>query len=292
MAYTPPTLPYLGPVAHSSGTGNLPIARIVIHCTVGTDGGNANGTAAYFRTAAAGGSAHYITDPGKAIQCARDNVVCWHAPPNPHSLGIEMECSLANQGKGHWTLPNHVAMMRITAKLVAQKCIQYGVPIVRLSVADLRAGKHGICGHNEVSLAFGQSTHWDPGPYFPWVAFIAMVQNEAKLINGTAGDQPMSAAEVQQILTAMAGYEATAGAEGMRYAALQNDTNDIQAKVADLTTALGALDARTDTRDTLAGQRWSQTQDAVTAIRADLAALTAAVQALIPVVPPVVPPKA
>lgn len=178
MAYTPPALPYYGPVAHSSGTGNLPINRIVIHYTAGNDGYGAQGTARYFRDPNASGSAHYITDSDESIQCAHDNVVCWHAPPNTHSLGIEMECSGANGAKGHWVLASHIAMMHRTALLTAQKCLQYGVPVVKLSVADLRAGKRGVCGHVDVSLAFGQSTHTDPGPYFPWVQFMGWVHEE------------------------------------------------------------------------------------------------------------------
>lgn len=230
MTYTPPALPYYGPVYHSSGNGNLPLTRIVIHCTAGSDGKGAQGTAGYFRTAASGGSAHYITDSDEAIQCAYDTVVCWHAPPNMHSIGIEMCCSLTDRGQGHWTLASHVTMMHITAKLTAQKCIQYNVPIRRLSVAQVAAGERGITGHNEVSLAFGQSSHWDPGEYFPWPLFIAMVQSEANIITGT-GDQPMSAAEVQQILNVLAGYESSAGVEGQRYAALQGDTDTLQARL-------------------------------------------------------------
>jgi hypothetical protein len=211
MAYTPPTVPYFGPVAHSSGTGNLPINRIVIHYTAGNDATGAQGTAKYFQDPAAGGSAHYITDSDETIQCAYDSVIAWHAPPNQHSLGIEMECSGANDAKGHWTLPNHVAMMHRTAKLVAQKAIQYGVPIVKLSVPDLVVGKHGICGHVDVSNAFHQSTHTDPGPYFPWGQFMTWVHEEAALIGGgpipippVAGGLTMAdAASIEAQLTAL-----------------------------------------------------------------------------------------
>jgi hypothetical protein len=190
MAYTPPPLPYHGPVAHTSGTGNLPINRLVIHCTAGSDAKGAQGTAAYFRDPASKGSAHYITDSDEAIQCARDDVVCWHAPPNTHSLGIEMECSLAGQGNGHWARADHIAMMKITAKLTAQKAVQYNVPITKLTPADLAAGKRGICGHHDVSQAFGQSSHWDPGPYFPWAQFMAWVRAEAAAITGSTPTPP------------------------------------------------------------------------------------------------------
>lgn len=187
MAYTPPAVPYYGPVAHTSSGSNLPVERIVIHCTAGpgqTCAVGAQGTARYFKDPNAGGSAHYITDIDETIQCAYDSVICWHAPPNSHSIGIEMECSLAGDGQGHWARQDHITMMKRTAKLVAQKCLQHGIPIVKLSVADLQAGKHGVCGHVDVSRAFHQSTHTDPGSYFPWTQFMGWVQEEAAAIAG------------------------------------------------------------------------------------------------------------
>lgn len=202
MAYTPPTLPYYGPVAHSSGTGNLPINRIVIHCTAGNDAKGAQGTARYFRDPNASGSAHYIVDSDESIQCAHDNVVCWHAPPNTHSLGIEMECSLANRGQGHWTRADHIAMMHRTAKLTAQKCLQHNVPVVKLDPADLRAGRHGICGHWDVTLAFGQSSHTDPEKYFPWTPFMGWVHEEYAAITGDTPAPPPPPKEEWNMATA------------------------------------------------------------------------------------------
>lgn len=195
---------YVGPVAHSSGTGNLPPTRIVIHCTAGTsDSESARSTANYFRQSVATGSAHAITDENELVVAAQDAVVCWHAPPNVHSLGIEIECSLANGGKDHWTLPSHVAKMHRAAKWVAEKCKLYDIPVVKLTPADLLAGKHGICGHVDVTNAWHQSTHTDPGPYFPWADFIGFVRDEyATLTQSTPNTPPetdMSAAEVQDL---------------------------------------------------------------------------------------------
>lgn len=226
MAYTPPTLPYYGPVAHSSGTGNLPINRVVIHCTAGSDAKGAQGTARYFRDPDAGGSAHYITDSDESIQCAHDNVVCWHAPPNPHSLGIEMECSLASRGEGHWGRADHIAMMKRTALLTAQKCLQYNVPLVKLSPADLRAGERGICGHWDVTRAFGQSSHTDPEAFFPWTVFMAWVRDAYKTITGAGGSTPKPptteddmAGEGPAILSALTSF---ISAEAARYSDLKD----------------------------------------------------------------------
>lgn len=179
MTIAPPAPPYLGPAAHTSSGSNKPIDRIVIHCTVsGCVYGGARDIARYFRSQSAGGSAHYTVDPGEAIQSVYDGVIAWHAPPNGHSLGVEL-CDPMTGPDSRWQDKNHEAMLQEAAVLVAQLCLAYGVPIVRLSVADLKAGKRGICGHVDVSGAFKQSSHWDPGPAFPWKHFMDLVRKAA-----------------------------------------------------------------------------------------------------------------
>lgn len=181
---------YLGPAAHTSAGSNRPIRRIVIHCTVSPcEAGGARATAAYFREQAAGGSAHYVVDPGEVVQSVFDNVIAWHAPPNANSLGVELCDPMVYESGPHkgeelpaarWDDANHAAMLDRAAELVAQLALAYKVPIRQLGVADLLAGKHGICGHVDVSQAFKQSTHWDPGAHFPWDSFMARVHAHAR----------------------------------------------------------------------------------------------------------------
>lgn len=180
----PPSPPYLGPPAHDSGTGNKPIHRVVMHCTVSPcRPGGARDIAAYFRSPSAGGSAHYVVDPGEAVQAAYDSLVCWHAPPNSHSLGVELCDPMTGSGL-RWHDPSHLAMLQHAAKLVAQLCLAYDVPIRKIDATDLKNGRHGICGHADVSDAFKQSTHWDPGPAFPWAVFMGMVRGAATDLTG------------------------------------------------------------------------------------------------------------
>ena len=67
-------------------------------------------------------------------------------------------------------------MLKLSAKLVAKKCVKYNIPVRKLSAEELRAGKRGIVGHKEVSDAFGMSSHSDPGPNFPWAWYIERVK--------------------------------------------------------------------------------------------------------------------
>lgn len=186
MTVKPPAPPYLGPAAHTSPGSNKPIKRIVVHATVSPlVKGQARATAAYFRSKSAGGSAHYVVDADEAVQVVYDSVQAWHAPPNANSIGVELCDALSSPAwdkanAARWSDGPHVSMLQHAAALVAQLCLAYDVPIHRLSAADLKAGKHGICGHVDVSQAWHQSTHWDPGEAFPWDTFMGMVRAEAK----------------------------------------------------------------------------------------------------------------
>jgi len=191
---SPPAPVYLGPAAHTSAGHNKPIYRIVIHSAVCPCApGWARKIAAYFRSKAAGGSAHYVVDPAEEFQVVYDDVIAWHAPPNPHSIGIEM-CDypgpLPNDKPGsalwkaakrvwRWRKPEQRQMLRRTAALTAQLALAYDVPLRWCNPRQLQNGMHGITSHANVSKTWHQSVHWDPG-FWPRRRFMKMVRDEAQ----------------------------------------------------------------------------------------------------------------
>ena len=58
-------------------------------------------------------------------------------------------------------------MLHRAARLVAELCLAYDVPAKKLSAGQLKAGQNGLCGHADVRDAWGETTHWDPGPTSP-----------------------------------------------------------------------------------------------------------------------------
>ena len=184
--------------AHDSGAGNVPPTRIVIHATCPNVGyprasqaGTALGTARYFQNPNAGGSAHYVCDISDEQHCVPDNVVAWHAPPNMHSIGVEI-CSeggayALSYTRSQWLSDPVWPAVRRAAARTRELCLRFGLPMVKLSPADLIASKPGICGHVDVTNAFHQSTHSDPGPEFPWAEFMAAV-NQQQGENVSASD--------------------------------------------------------------------------------------------------------
>jgi N-acetyl-anhydromuramyl-L-alanine amidase AmpD len=121
-------------------------------------------------------SAHFCVDDNSVVQCVRDEDTAWHAPgANHNGLGFE-HAGYSNQSTAQWDDPYSHAMLWRSARLLAAKCAEYGIPAVWLSPADLLAGRRGITSHWNVSLAFRRSDHTDPGPGFPAERYVTWVR--------------------------------------------------------------------------------------------------------------------
>ena len=121
-------------------------------------------------------SAHYCVDADTTIQCVRDEDIAWHARGgNANSIGIEL-AGFAGQTSLGWNDDYSRAALERAARLTAEVCERYTIPIRRLRVAGLTAGRRGVTGHADVSAAFRKSDHWDPGPDFPWGRFLRLAR--------------------------------------------------------------------------------------------------------------------
>lgn len=210
MKYPAPSPDYIGPPSKHSGTGNKPIHRIVIHETQSpTKTGGARAIARFFQSPSAGGSTQYVVDPDEEIQAGYDDLICWGAPPNSHSLHVEM-CAVSSTSLTKWfggslprgvretgeedtredldpgpavrfanifraLTPSYRKLLDRTARLTAELCLAYDVPPYWRTAADLKAGRKGVTTHRQVSLAWGLSSHWDPGAW-PRRAFMRRVR--------------------------------------------------------------------------------------------------------------------
>lgn len=130
-------------------------------------------------------SAHYCVDDTEVVQSVKDEDVAWHAPgANSDGIGIE-HAGAASQSKAQWQDPYSAAQLKLSAKLAASLASRYEIPVKWLSVEDLKDNKRGITSHNNVSLAFRQSTHTDPGVSFPVDRYLKMVDDALGSGGGT-----------------------------------------------------------------------------------------------------------
>lgn len=171
--------PYFIQAAHVGGPRVKPVRLVVIHTAECREvEGAARAVANYFATNpdCPDASAHYVCDDAEFVQCVAEDVVAWGAP-GANDDGIHVEhAGYAAQVERDWGDAYSAAMMKISAELVAGICDRWGVPPVRLSVEDIRAGRAGICGHVDVTNALNKGRgHQDPGPSFPWARYAELV---------------------------------------------------------------------------------------------------------------------
>ncbi|GAA1377902.1 N-acetylmuramoyl-L-alanine amidase [Streptomyces beijiangensis] len=113
-------------------------------------------------------SAHYVvrSADGHVTQMVKDKDIAWQAGNwsiNSQSIGIEQE-GVAVEG-AKWYTPE---MYRSTATLVRYLAAKYDIPLDR---------QH-IIGHDNVpptSAAGTKAMHWDPGTYWDWNHFMAVL---------------------------------------------------------------------------------------------------------------------
>lgn len=156
--------------------GNSPVHRIVVHTTeTPNDDGAAAAIARYFHNVTDRHvSAHAVIDTAELWHCVGFGDEAYHAPPNAHSVGLEL-CGSSHWSADDWRQPRQQALLANAAAVVRQWCAVLDVPPRLLTTQQVADGLPGVCGHVNVSEAFHQSTHTDPGPAFPWAAFMLAV---------------------------------------------------------------------------------------------------------------------
>lgn len=197
MNIPPLNVPFIAARWH--GGGQTP-KGIVIHGTVTPCAkGMARSVARDFARTATKKSAHYIVDPGETVQTVGDHVVAFHCGFNTGTIAFELCDPQTGSGK-RWGDAAHKAMLDLAAHDVAQTCLAYDIEVRHVSVADLKAhGPHGIYDHNASRLAFGNTSHVDVGPDFPWESFMADIRHYAsELSNGRIDPVPANKTTTQQ----------------------------------------------------------------------------------------------
>lgn len=155
--------------AHHGGKRSMSKVRlIVLHST---EGSTAKGAASWFANPASAGSTQLVVDDRECYRTLPDDVVPYGAPgANEDGLHIEM-AGFAKWTRAQWL--EHEDTVRRAAALAADWSATYGIPLVYVDAAGLRAGKSGVTTHWQVTKGLnGGKGHVDPGPNFPLDVFM------------------------------------------------------------------------------------------------------------------------
>lgn len=142
----------------------------------------AENVANYFKTVKA--SAHWCADNNSRVRVVLDKDMAWTLPgANTRSLNIEL-AGYARQTPEDWADQYSLDMLEIAAVCCAEWVIVYNIPIRRLTDAEIANGSKGFVGHVDVNRVYSKSTHWDPGPSFPWGYFLSRVHAKVAELRG------------------------------------------------------------------------------------------------------------
>lgn len=165
-------LMYIGPPRGIRSRNNK--YGITIHATANT--ASARDEATYAKRREDQVSSHYYVDKVNIVQSLNTDYGANHAGaqwPNDHCIAYE--CTGLNAwDEDEWTARINFDAM---AKQMARDCIRWNIPVRRLSITQLRNHERGINTHNDCRLAFGGTTHTDPGPNFPLKYLIQKIKS-------------------------------------------------------------------------------------------------------------------
>ena len=146
---------------------DYPISKIIIHTTEGSY----SSAISWFQNPNAQASAHYVirSSDGHSTQMVCHKDIAWHAgywDYNTRSIGIEHEGYINQNG---WYTDT---LYSISARISRTLADLYSIPKIRDTSA--------ILGHNQVPGCNtpgggGYSCHTDPGKYWDWKYYIALV---------------------------------------------------------------------------------------------------------------------
>ena len=153
-----------------------PVSLIAIHTMEAPEAAQtAENVANYFKRVDA--SAHWCVDNDSRVRVVKDEDTAWTLPgANSRSLNIEI-AGYAKQDADDWADEYSIDALEIAAVCAAEWCDKYKIPIRKLTDDQIRSGAKGFVGHVDVNRVYKQSSHWDPGPSFPWSYFLGRVSH-------------------------------------------------------------------------------------------------------------------
>jgi hypothetical protein len=175
-----------------SARGTKPVRLVVLHTAEGartvTELGN------YFANASVQASSHVGIDDTGLEQYVPYSEAAWTIlSANPISDNAEL-CGFAAWSRDVW-LTQHMPMLRNAAAWIRGRCQARGIPIVKLTPAQVAAGRAGVIGHWDWTVGMHDGTHTDPGTAFPWDVVMSLAAQ-------TPGPQPFPTAALEGDLMA------------------------------------------------------------------------------------------
>lgn len=157
----------------SDPRGTRAVRLVAVHTAEGAR--TAASLGSYFAQASTQASSHVGIDAGATLQYVDYSRSAWTIRSgNPISDNAEL-CAFAAFSRAQWLssapvngCANPLAILDRTAAWIRSRCLTRGIPIRKLTPAQVAAGQAGVIGHVDWTLGMHDGTHTDPGAGFPW----------------------------------------------------------------------------------------------------------------------------
>jgi hypothetical protein len=174
----------------SSSRNGATVRVLAVHTTEGAM--TVGDLRAFFDRPNAKGSSHASADSsGNLAEGAADGFVPYDRSAwtlrngNPWSENLEL-CAHAGWTRSQWL--SRPRLLEACALWLARRSKARGIPLVKLTVAQLRLGQRGVIDHDDYSDATGDGLHWDVGENFPWDV---VIPRAVALAGGTRTPEPV-----------------------------------------------------------------------------------------------------
>jgi N-acetyl-anhydromuramyl-L-alanine amidase AmpD len=187
---------YSGPPRHYGST-RTDKRYVAIHNT--SNDATAEEEASYAKRRGDSVSSHYYVDNNSLLQSLDTALRAYHAGSTiGNSQAIAYEITGTNSKTRSWWLAN--VAWPLLARQIAADCREHDIEPRLLTVAEIKAGSRtGIITHDQMRLAWGGTTHTDPGANFPLDHLLALVQ--AEMEDDMTPEQDRLLRNVERILT-------------------------------------------------------------------------------------------
>lgn len=183
---------------HSSRGGDR-VRLIVVHTAEGAR--TVESLGAWFQNPAAQVSSHAGIDDFRVETYVPYERAAWTTrAANSISDNVEL-CGWAKWTRQEWLA--HQSMLDYTATWIRLRCTARGIPLRKLTPAQVAAGMAGVIGHVDWTLGMNDGTHLDPGLGFPWDVVMARAGGESPTsgIYCQYGDRSNNVLKLQRFMT-------------------------------------------------------------------------------------------
>lgn len=175
-------------------TGRIKPLRIIVEHTMEVEENDPNvaeSVARQFQDRGRQASCHVATDTDSDVRVVPDEDTAW-AAPGANADGWQHELAgRAGQSAEDWHDEASQKILHRAAKVDAVIAVKFDIPIRHLTDEQIADGvSKGFAGHVDINRVFHASTHWDPGPAFPWDEYLAMVAAEVAALGAAPAAVP------------------------------------------------------------------------------------------------------